>query len=306
MLYSIIMRIFAMLSKYLRYLFKPRCQVDEQNVEREIVITGPRDVLVFSEKPSPEQIAVQFGEVASRLPFQLLTTDLLQEVGPAGSHALRKRLITLGLPEAEAIEAVCEVLVTLVKLRLSRGYVTDIGDIVKYFSETQTVDGTWITRKVIIPAHIQKPITDADLGDAESRMQVHLPRLFRRLYAEVGNGGFGPGYGLVTLAKIIEEYQQQLSIYNACDEDAIELSWPEGLIYLGTEGCTYNFFLDCRDPRYRVIMFSDSHYQERLEEGMLLLSTTFDDWIGHWAMPDWASECFATAHAVGDVSFPAQ
>jgi hypothetical protein len=53
-------------------------------------------------------------------------------------------------------------------------------------------------------------------------------------------------------------------------------------------------------------MFSDSHYQYRLEEGMLLLSDTFDDWIGHWAMPDWARERFAINHEIGDVTFPAK
>jgi hypothetical protein len=162
-----------------------------------------------------------------------------------------------------------------------------------------------VTRKTIIPAHVRTPVTEVALRKAEHRMQVQLPHLLRRLYTEVGNGGFGPGYGLEALAEIIDAYDHHLSVYNDTDDEEPGLPWPKGLMYLGTEGCTYHFYLDCRDLRYRVIMFSDSHYTNRLEEGMRLLADTFDDWIGHWAMPEWASECFAIEHAVGDVTFPA-
>lgn len=246
--------------------------------------------------------------MTSDLPHTLLTTQLLEEVGPAGTQALRQRLMAQGMSEAEAVNAVADLLVKLVKLRLSRGYVTEMGDIVKSYSSSHNEDGEWVTRKTIRPAHVRKHLTKADLCKAEAHMKVRLPLLFQRLYTEVGNGGFGPGYGLETLAGIVSGYLDHLSVYSEVAEDLeeedIRLPWPEGLIYLGTEGCTYDFFLDCRDPQYRVLMFSDSHYENRLEEGMLLLADTFDDWIGHWAMPDWASKRFAIEHKKGDVSFP--
>ena len=39
--------------------------------------------------------------------------------------------------------------------------------------------------------------TEAQLGDTETQMGLAMPRFLRRLYSEVGNGGFGPGYGLL-------------------------------------------------------------------------------------------------------------
>jgi hypothetical protein len=52
-------------------------------------------------------------------------------------------------------------------------------------------------------------------------------------------------------------------------------------------------------------MFSDSHYRDRLEEGMLVLAESFEDWIGHWAAPYWAAKPLAVKHEIGDISFPA-
>jgi hypothetical protein len=39
--------------------------------------------------------------------------------------------------------------------------------------------------------------TMGDLADAERRLGFALPSFYRRLLLEVGNGGFGPGYGLI-------------------------------------------------------------------------------------------------------------
>ncbi len=43
------------------------------------------------------------------------------------------------------------------------------------------------------------PASDAELVSAERRLDAPLPALLRRLYREVGNGGFGPGYGMLGL-----------------------------------------------------------------------------------------------------------
>ena len=40
----------------------------------------------------------------------------------------------------------------------------------------------------------------AAVDEAEVVIGTHLPGLLRRLYLEVGNGGFGPGYGVLGVA----------------------------------------------------------------------------------------------------------
>src|SRR5690242_9078485 len=42
--------------------------------------------------------------------------------------------------------------------------------------------------------------TAEELNQAENLLGFRLPKLLSRLYSEVGNGGFGPGYGLIGLA----------------------------------------------------------------------------------------------------------
>lgn len=44
-----------------------------------------------------------------------------------------------------------------------------------------------------------RPASPAAVAEAEELIGQPLPSLLRRLYLEVGNGGFGPGYGLLDL-----------------------------------------------------------------------------------------------------------
>src|SRR5258708_36322398 len=43
------------------------------------------------------------------------------------------------------------------------------------------------------------PVTQAYLTQAEEMLGFLLPPLLKRIYRDVGNGGFGPGYGLAPL-----------------------------------------------------------------------------------------------------------
>lgn len=43
------------------------------------------------------------------------------------------------------------------------------------------------------------PVKVEDTAQAEVQLGFELPSFLRRLYLEVGNGGFGPGYGLFPL-----------------------------------------------------------------------------------------------------------
>ena len=45
------------------------------------------------------------------------------------------------------------------------------------------------------------PVSESDLVRAEALLGFGLPPLLRQLYLHVGNGGYGPGYGLYPLDK---------------------------------------------------------------------------------------------------------
>lgn len=48
---------------------------------------------------------------------------------------------------------------------------------------------------------LEPPASDALIHQTEAALGAGLPPLLRRLYAEVANGGFGPGYGLLRLGE---------------------------------------------------------------------------------------------------------
>jgi hypothetical protein len=49
-------------------------------------------------------------------------------------------------------------------------------------------------------------LSEAALADAEKRLGFSLPALLRRLYAEVADGGFGPGPGILKLGDVLRTY----------------------------------------------------------------------------------------------------
>jgi hypothetical protein len=84
------------------------------------------------------------------------------------------------------------------------------------------------------------PAPPASVDEAERILGFPLPGLLRRLYVEVGNGGFGPGYGILGVAgghrddlgaTAIEAYQR----------------WHtrNGLLPLCHWGCAIYSFVDC-------------------------------------------------------------
>lgn len=106
------------------------------------------------------------------------------------------------------------------------------------------------------------PVTEEELIQAETQLGFALPSLLRRIYLEVGNGGFGPGYGLLPLNEIppnavhgmeslVAEYQgmkafsqKDIDEYFVEEEEKPAL-WPERVLILCDWGCNIYSCLDC-------------------------------------------------------------
>jgi hypothetical protein len=84
-----------------------------------------------------------------------------------------------------------------------------------------------------IPPPIFPPATSAAIDEAEKELGFPIPSLLRRLYQEVGNGGFGPGYGLLGVAGGYTDEGRSLSA------SYLELrpGWPEGILPVFDLGC---------------------------------------------------------------------
>lgn len=115
------------------------------------------------------------------------------------------------------------------------------------------------------------PVIEAELQRAEQIIGFSLPPLLMRIYLEVGNGGFGPGYGLYTLFPfpgsahgdrenfLVPAYRERFEItpeqIEACKEMGLDGPpfFPERLLEICDHGCSIYSWLDCSQPKAPVL-----------------------------------------------------
>lgn len=101
-----------------------------------------------------------------------------------------------------------------------------------------------------LPALVTAP--PGAVEEAENVIGHELPPLLRRLYVEVGNGGFGPGYGVLglrdghhdDLGRTVPDWYRQA-------HDTTESHWSglsASLLPLCHWGCAIYSLIDCADP----------------------------------------------------------
>lgn len=149
--------------------------------------------------------------------------------------------------------------------------------------------------------HANPPVTMVDLIEAEAKLGFPLPPLLKSLYCEVGNGGFGPGYGLfkLTLDRAVDDKYDHalvdtyLALHPVGDK-AWSLSpgeeraegpqptgydeYPQQVLMICEWGCNIYSFLDCSSPEYRVLR-KDHNYS--LTEHVLECPS-FHQWLEAW------------------------
>ncbi len=108
---------------------------------------------------------------------------------------------------------------------------------------------------------IAPPATLAEVGAAEVTLGFAVPLFLRRLYLEVGHGGFGPSYGLESvptipprqgIANIVVLYEGYST------EPPPEYPahvWPRGWVPLISNGCLYMECVDFLHPPHAVALF---------------------------------------------------
>ena len=154
------------------------------------------------------------------------------------------------------------------------------------------------------------PATLAMVKAAEAKMGLHLPALLVGLYTLVGNGGFGPGYGIFGLEggyvdqELIAEAQGGTLVdwyvtFRGTDDRIPELqyepisdeksslfidreprpdqwTWFDKLVPICNHGCWQLSCIDCSKADFPVLRYDGQQSKLRLE------SPTFDQWIGKW------------------------
>ena len=165
--------------------------------------------------------------------------------------------------------------------------------------QTAGVDATLSTkvgaleREMTRPAERRLPAgaTDVELAAAERRLGFALPPLLRRLYAEVANGGFGPGDGIAGVAggwtashrRSMEDLYEEFS---DADPEHPENRWPAGLLPLCDVGGPFAC-VDATSGTGRVVEWDPDAYDEGLPDAgwsraFTEVAPSFEAWLEQW------------------------
>jgi len=125
--------------------------------------------------------------------------------------------------------------------------------------------------------------TMSEIADFERAVSLALPTFYKRLLTEVGNGGFGPAYGLLGIPPngysdedVGQDLRDAYLEGRACPETAWRT--PRGLIPLCNWGCGVWSYIDCLSDRGAVV--TDDLFEDRLE--YTETSDALADWMAAW------------------------
>jgi SMI1/KNR4 family protein SUKH-1 len=106
---------------------------------------------------------------------------------------------------------------------------------------------------------LPSPADAATLDRTERELGFPLPPTLRRIYAEVGNGGFGPGSGLLPIERVVADYRElQASV-------PVGRSWPNRLLPLVYHNPQYEC-VDAASESLRIVHWDPEGLNERVSE----------------------------------------
>jgi hypothetical protein len=144
-----------------------------------------------------------------------------------------------------------------------------------------------------IPAPIPPPVSPRTVATTEQQLGFALPELLRLLYLQIGNGGFGPSYGILGLkgGATDERGNTLVGVNRAMRALAREnryWRWPEGLLPLCRLGCGMYSCLDCARPRVPVLIFDPNNLDaDETEKNEAVLRWTNAFWHQEHSFVSW-------------------
>jgi hypothetical protein len=135
-----------------------------------------------------------------------------------------------------------------------------------------------------------RPPVDADaLERAEVALSRRLPSTLRQAFLTIGDGGFGPGYGLLPLfpvsgadvgESIVELYR---GLSSRAPEDPAWI-WPAHLVVFCDWGCAIRSCVDCSSENGAVVTFDPSRHEIGGPMSLMFAQThsSIEAWFKDW------------------------
>lgn len=134
------------------------------------------------------------------------------------------------------------------------------------------------------------PVTDVAVDEAERRIGYRLPALLRRVYTEVGDGGFGPDGGLASLREGNGALRHRLawpcSVRIHEDNRERERREPTSWLLLAYGGCSMQWHVSLLAVDSPVLLYDSDGWEpswgQDAHDG-LRHATTLRQWLRTWA-----------------------
>jgi hypothetical protein len=130
-----------------------------------------------------------------------------------------------------------------------------------------------------VDSELPPPATPEALDRVEWSLGFELPRTLRTVYGEVANGGFGPGYGLVSIERMAAEYNELCDVMPPTGHP-----WPVGLLPVIHHDPDW----DCVDASTgRVVAFEWEEVDEDIDAAQFArafrdLAPSVEAWLEEW------------------------
>ncbi|MFI9175371.1 SMI1/KNR4 family protein [Streptomyces lincolnensis] len=131
---------------------------------------------------------------------------------------------------------------------------------------------------------LPEPVDTTTLARAESALGFPLPALLAELYVRIGDGGFGPEYGLLPLLDSLPSGEpaavaQYLANRESGRKD-LDWPWPAGVLPISHWGCAMYACVDCHSPRNPVLLFEPN--ADDADHAWFVDAPTLADWLRTW------------------------
>ncbi|GGT27646.1 SMI1/KNR4 family protein [Streptomyces chromofuscus] len=104
-----------------------------------------------------------------------------------------------------------------------------------------------------------EPVDAAAVTRAEAALGFRLPPPLAELYLRIGDGGFGPEYGLLPLLDSPPADEPAAVVQYLANRESARKDpawpWPEGVLPISHWGCAMYACVDCLDPQAPVLLF---------------------------------------------------
>lgn len=130
-----------------------------------------------------------------------------------------------------------------------------------------------------------------DIDDAECLLGFAFPMVFRRMYTEIGNGGWGPHYGFhpipihgskPTENDLVGHHLECTSVEHALEDPSV--NWPRGLVEVLCRGCVNYELCDFNKPPHAVYLLSGDTWlpDTPVIESLKLVSESIEERLEQW------------------------